>query len=117
DVALVLDVWLDVSGAVLAAAIAIVVMWTIHPLASVAAIVPIGIAAGASALLGPVLRNWRRAAREATATVTGFIGDTFGAILAVKTAAAEDAVDERFRQLNAHRARVARRDQMGTELI
>lgn len=117
DVALVLDVWLDVSGAVLAASIAIVVMASIDPLAAAAALVPIGIAVAASALLGPVLRQWRRAAREATATVTSFIGDTFGAILAVKTNAAEAAVDERFHQLNARRAVLARRDQLGTELI
>jgi ATP-binding cassette, subfamily B, bacterial len=91
DVALVLDVWLDVSGAVLAASVAIAVMLTIDPLAAAATIVPVGIAALASALLGPILRAWRRAAREATGTVTSFIGDTFGSILAVKTNAAEDA--------------------------
>ena len=40
---------------------------------------------------GPKLREWRRESREAAGVVTGFIGDTFGAILAVKTAGAEDA--------------------------
>ena len=63
------------------------------------------------------MRRWRRAAREATGSVTSFIGDTFGAILAVKTTAAEDAVDERFAELNARRAVLARRDQLGSELI
>ncbi|MGY6501710.1 MAG: ATP-binding cassette domain-containing protein [Acidimicrobiales bacterium] len=117
DVALVLDVWLDVCGAVLAAAIALAVMASIDPLASVATVAPVGIAIAVSALLGPRLRAWRRAAREATGTVTSFIGDTFGAILAVKTNAAEDAVDRRFAELNARRAVVARRDQLGSELI
>jgi ATP-binding cassette, subfamily B, bacterial len=117
DVALVLDVWLDVSGAVLAASVAIAVMLTIDPLAAAATIVPVGIAALASALLGPILRAWRRAARQATGTVTSFIGDTFGSILAVKTNAAEDAVDRRFAELNARRAVLARRDQLGSELI
>lgn len=117
DVALVLDVWLDVCGAVLAASIALVVMASIDPFASAATVAPVGIAIAISALLGPRLRAWRRAAREATGTVTSFIGDTFGAILAVKTNAAEDAVDRRFAELNAQRAIVARRDQIGSELI
>jgi ATP-binding cassette, subfamily B, bacterial len=117
DIALVLDVWLDVSGAIATAAVALVVMATIDPVASIAAIVPVGIAVVASALLGPTLRNWRRAAREATGTVTSFIGDTFGSILAVKTGAAEDAVDRRFAELNAHRAIVGRRDGVGSELV
>ncbi len=117
DLSLVLDVWLDVTGTVLAASVALVVMASIDPLAAAATLVPIGLALLASIVLGPTLRTWRRAAREATGTVTSFIGDTFGSILAVKTAAAEAAVDERFAELNAKRARHARRDQLGTELI
>jgi ATP-binding cassette, subfamily B, bacterial len=117
DLGLVLDVWVDVSGAIVASSIALVVMFSIDPLAALATLAPIAVAVVASALLGPTLRRWRRAAREATGDVTGFIGDTFGAILAVKTGAAEDAVDRRFAELNAHRAIVARRDQLGTELI
>src|SRR5690606_33467364 len=117
DLALVLDVWLDVSGAIATAAVALVVMWAIDPWASIAAVLPVGLAVLASALLGPQLRTWRRAAREATGTVTSFIGDTFGSILAVKTGAAEDAVDARFAALNAHRAIVGRRDQLGSELV
>lgn len=117
DVSLVLDVWLDVSGAVAAAGVALVVMAAIDPVAAVAALLPVGLAVVASALLGPTLRAWRRAAREATGSVTGFIGDTFGGILAVKTNAAEDAVDARFAALNAERAVVGRRDALGSELI
>lgn len=117
DVSLVLDVWLDVSGSILAASVALAVMASIDPLAAAATMVPIGLAILASALLGPTLRRWRRAARESTGSVTSFIGDTFGAILAVKTTAAEDAVDERFAELNARRAVLARRDQLGSELI
>ncbi|MFP4513208.1 MAG: ATP-binding cassette domain-containing protein [Acidimicrobiales bacterium] len=117
DLAQVLDVWLDVVGSLLAASVALAVMASIDPLAATATVVPVGIALVASALLGPTLRAWRRAAREATGTVTSFIGDTFGSILAVKTAAAEDAVERRFAELNAKRAIVARRDQIGSEII
>ncbi len=117
DVGHVLDVWLDVTGSGLAAAIALVVMATISPLAAAATMVPVGIAMVVSVVLGPTLRRWRRDARVATGTVTSFIGDTFGSILAVKATAAESAVDRRFAELNARRAVLARRDQVGTELI
>jgi len=117
DISLVLDVWLDVSGAIAAASVALVVMATIDPVASLAAMVPVGLAVAASALLGPKLRTWRRDARVATARVTGFIGDMYGSILAVKTGAAENQVDARFAQLNAERAVVGKRDAVGSELI
>lgn len=117
DLALVLDVWLDISGAALGAAIAVVVMAAIDPVAALAVTVPVVIALSASWVLGPRLRTWRRRSREATAQVTGFIGDTFGSILAVKAAGAEAAIDSRFAELNAERAKVSRIDQVGSELI
>ena len=117
DLAVVLDIWLDISGAILAAVIALVVIAAIDPLAALSIAVPVGIALFASARLGPRLRQWRRAAREATGAVTSYIGDTFGSILAVKAGGAEAAVDARFTALNARRAVVARRDQLGSELI
>ena len=117
DLALVLDVWLDISGAAIGAAIAIVIMAAIDPVAAVAVTIPVLIALVASWVLGPKLRVWRRRSREATARVTGFIGDTFGSILAVKAAGAEGAIDNRFAALNAERAKVSRVDQVGSELI
>ena len=117
DVALVLDVWLDISGAVIAAGVAIAIMASIAPFAAVAVLVPVALAAAISIGFGPKLREWRRLAREATGAVTGFIGDTFGAILAVKTAGAESAVDDRFAELNRARAEVSLRDNVGSELV
>ena len=117
DLAVVLDILLDISGAILAAGIALAVIASIDPVAALSIAVPVGVALLVSARLGPRLRQWRRAAREATSAVTGFIGDTFGSILAVKAGGAEAAVDRRFTELNARRAVVARRDQLGSELI
>ena len=117
DLGQVLDVWLDVSASIITSIIALVVIATIDPVAGGAVAVPIGAALLLSAWLGPSLRRWRRAAREATAAVTSFIGDTFGSVLAVKAGGAEGAVDGAFRALNARRAVVAKRDQLGSELI
>jgi ATP-binding cassette subfamily B protein len=117
DLAMVLDVWLDLSGSVVTATVAVAVLVTIDPVAAAAVVVPVGLAAAGSAWLGPRLRVWRREAREATARVTGFIGDTFGAVLAVQAGGAEGAVRRRFARLNAQRAHVGRRDQVGSELV
>jgi ATP-binding cassette subfamily B protein len=117
DLAMVLDVWLDLSGSLVTAVVALAVLVSIDPLAGVAVAVPVALAAAGSVWLGPRLRVWRREAREATARVTGFIGDTFGAVLGVQTGGAEQAVRRRFARLNAQRARVGRRDQVGSEVV
>lgn len=117
DIGQVLDVWLDVSASIITSAIALIVITSIDPVAGMSVAVPIGLALLLSAWLGPSLRRWRRAAREATASVTSFIGDTFGSVLAVKAGGAEGAVDAAFRTLNRRRAVVAKRDALGSELI
>jgi ATP-binding cassette subfamily B protein len=117
DLALVLDVWLDLSGAVVAGAVALAVLVSIDAWVALAVVVPIVLAVGITSWLGPRLRVWRRHAREATGQVTGFIGDTFGAVLAVQAGGAERAVGERFAALNAARATVGRRDQVGAEVV
>jgi ATP-binding cassette subfamily B protein len=117
DLAMVLDVWLDLSGAVVASTIAVAVLIAIDPRATLAIVVPIVLAAAGTTWLGPRLRRWRRAAREATARVTGFIGDTFGGVLAVQAGGAGAAIEGRFARLNAERAEVSRRDQVGSELV
>jgi ATP-binding cassette subfamily B protein len=117
DVSMVLDVWLDLSGALVSSLVALVVLVRIDSSAAVAIAVPVVLAIVGTSWLGPRLRVWRREAREATARVTGFIGDTFGAVLAVQSGGAEQAVRRRFSDLNAQRARVGRRDQVGSELV
>lgn len=117
DLAMVLDVWLDLSGAVVSSTIAVAVLIAIDPRATLAIVVPIVLAAAGTTWLGPRLRRWRRAAREATARVTGFIGDTFGGVLAVQAGSGGAAVEGRFARLNAERAQVSRRDQVGSELV
>jgi ATP-binding cassette subfamily B protein len=117
DLGLVLDVWLDISGAVAAAIGAVVVMAAIDGRVTIAIVVPMVAALALARWLGPRLRTWRRASREATARVTGFIGDTFAAVLAVKAAGAEEAVVERFAAINHQRAGAAHKDQVGTQLV
>jgi ATP-binding cassette subfamily B protein len=116
DVAQVLDVWLDLVAAVLASAGGVVVLLVISPAAAFAMVLPIAIVLVLGQALASRLKHWRLVERQATAGVTGFIGDAFGAIGAVKVAAAESAVLGRFDALGHARAAAARRDQVGTQV-
>ena len=51
-------------------------------------------------LLTRQIQGYRKAAREATAAVTSFIGETFGAAQAIKLAGAEERVVARLEALN-----------------
>lgn len=116
DIAQVLDVWLDLVAAGLATSAGIIVLVAISPAGAAAIVAPILVVLVIGHVLAARLRGWRLAEREATAAVTGFIGDAFGAISTVKVSAAEAAVVERFDHLGRARAESARRDQVGTQL-
>lgn len=116
DIAQVLDVWLDLVAAGIATTSGLVVLAIISPPAAAAILAPIVVVLGIGHVLAGRLRAWRWAEREATAQVTGFIGDAFGAIATVKVTAAEPAIVGRFERLGATRADAARRDQVGTQL-
>ncbi|QYG92437.1 ABC transporter ATP-binding protein [Iamia sp. SCSIO 61187] len=117
DAALVLDVWLDVVGTSLAAVLAVGVLLTIDVRLALTVALPAVVVMVLAHGFGPRLRVWRRAARQATARVTGFVGDTFGAIASLKAAGAEGAAVQRFAALGEDRARHAARDEVGTQLL
>ncbi|HWJ64239.1 MAG TPA: ABC transporter transmembrane domain-containing protein, partial [Acidimicrobiales bacterium] len=116
DIAQVLDVWLDLIAAGITTVAGVIVLFLISPVAATAIVAPILLVLGIGHLLAARLREWRWAEREATAGVTGFIGDAFGAIATVKVAAAEPAILDRFARLGSTRADAARSDQVGTQL-
>ncbi len=116
DIAQVLDVWLDLVAATLGSLGGLAVLAFISPPAAVAMALPVVVVLWIGQVLASRLRRWRMAERQATAGVTGFIGDAFGAIGAVKVAAAEPAVLGRFQELGRVRAAHARRDQVGTQV-
>ena len=85
---------------VITSTIAIIIMSRISWQITVLAIVPfivVGIIAGASMKR---IDEYRRASRRAAGIITGFIGEFFGAVQAVKVASAEEGVIEHFNELN-----------------
>jgi ATP-binding cassette, subfamily B, bacterial len=112
-----LDVWLDVIAAVFTATGAIAVMALVDPRLTLVVCVPVALALWLCQWLGHRLRVWRRREREATAAVTGYIGDVFGAIGTLKLSGARGAVARRFAALGDVRAEAARVDQVATQTL
>lgn len=115
DVAEYADAWVDVAGILLYTLIALAIMLRIDPVVTVVVSVPVLSMAVISNRVGTRLRHYRRAHREATGQVTGFIGQVFGAAQAVKVAAAEGAVLDHFRGLSEKRRRAALKDAVFAE--
>lgn len=110
--------WLnDIMGSLAFSIIALIVMVQISPTITGLAMLPfivVGIIAGAST---KQIDEYRRASRRATGIITGFIGEFFGAVQAVKVATAEDGVIEHFKELNEDRRRLALRDRLFNEIL
>ncbi len=107
----------DSFGNIVAAVAALIIMLTISPLATIAVIVPLVAIRVASVLVRRRLEGTRRASREATGQVTGFIGEVFGAALAVKVNTAEPQVVEHFRGLGERRRRAELQNMLLNELV
>jgi ATP-binding cassette subfamily B protein len=110
--------WLnDLMGSVAFNIISLTVMIRISPTYTGLALVPflvVGVIAAASTRR---IDEYRRASSRATGIITGFIGEFFGAVQAVKVATAEEGVIEHFNELNDDRRRLALRDRLFNEIL
>jgi ATP-binding cassette, subfamily B, bacterial len=103
----IIELWVEVWGNLLFALLAVGFMASIAPAVTAAAMVPIVGVALVTQYLSRCLRRFRIANLEATARVTGFIGEAFGAHQAVKAATAEHNVVRHLRRLGETRRRAA----------
>ncbi|MGI6368673.1 MAG: ABC transporter ATP-binding protein [Anaerolineae bacterium] len=106
----------DLLGILAFVIVALVIMFRIQPTITLVILVPLCAMIYGGMRMSDVIRRYRRANREATSRVTGFIGEVFGATQAVKVASAESAVIGYFRKLNDVRRQAAVKDAMVTEL-
>jgi ATP-binding cassette subfamily B protein len=107
----------DIQGMLFFSLIAIIIMLRINTRITLIALVP-SIFVGLIALaVTDQMQKYRRASRKATGIVTGFIGEFFGAVQAVKVATAEKGVIERFNELNNNRKRLSLRDRLFNEAL
>lgn len=112
-----LENWVDMGGLVLFGVGSLVIMAAIDLQLTLLLLIPILLTTVITQALGPQIRKRRRAMREATDDVTGFVGETFGAVQAIKLFRAEEPVLSRFAGLNRIRHRAALSDTFLTELL
>ncbi|HMQ34222.1 MAG TPA: ABC transporter ATP-binding protein, partial [Chloroflexaceae bacterium] len=89
-----------VLGQVVFSVAALAIMARIEPRITLVILVPLVLVTALMRLVRGRVERYRRASRSATGAVTGFLGETLGAVQAVKLAGAEAAVLGEFRRLN-----------------
>ncbi len=111
------DLSVDLVGALVGGTVAFVVLWSIDPVMTIVISVPVVIVGIVSSTTGRIVRQYRRTAREATETITAFIGETFASTQSVKIAGAEHAMLSRFVDLNDVRRRMMVKDRTLTAVL
>jgi ATP-binding cassette subfamily B protein len=96
---------------------AIILMVRISPWVTVMALIPLVLVGIIANLAARRIEHYRRASRQATGNVTGFIGEFFGAVQAVKVATAEKNVIEHFHRLNDERRRLTVREKLFDDVL
>jgi ATP-binding cassette subfamily B protein len=107
----------DLFGAALFTVVAGVIMLRINAAITLLAFAPLLLIVAAANASTSRVEMYRKATREASARVAGFIAETFGAVQAVKVANAEERVVEQFAQINEVRRQAALKDRLFNETL
>jgi ATP-binding cassette subfamily B protein len=111
-------IWLnDILVGLLIIAISIGLMARISVPVTLLALLPVIMIGFIANAASSRIERYRRASRQATGKVTGFIGEFFGAIQAVKVASAEQNVIAHFKGLNEERSMLSLREKLFDETL
>ena len=99
------------------AAIAMTIMLRINAWITVAVLLPLVLIVVVTRRVSERIEQYRKASREATGAVTGYLGEIFGAAQAVKIAGAETRIIRRFGALNDQRRATGVRDKLFSEIL
>jgi ATP-binding cassette subfamily B protein len=110
--------WLnDIQGSLSFAVVALAVMLRINASITLLALLPFVVVFFVANAATNRIERYRRASRKATGIVTGFIGEFFGAVQAVKVATAEGGVIAYFSELNDERRKLSLKDRLFNEVL
>ena len=112
-----IDGWIDIVGRTIFVAAALAVMLRIDARITLVIFLPMTVVVTAVNLLEERLKRYRRAAREAGSSVTGFLGELFGAVQAIKVAGAAQHATAHLRALGDARRRSSMRDFVLTQVL
>jgi ATP-binding cassette subfamily B protein len=117
DLLAFLDSAFHTAGKVVLAVSSLAIMVAIHPVITVAVGLPLFLVVVVTRMARARIRAYRTDYREASAAVTGFLGELFGSVLTVKAANADGGVLGRLADVNERRRRTGLRDQLVTKLL
>lgn len=117
EIAGLLEEWVDIWGVAVFSGVAFVIMYSIDPWVTLAVLIPLAIIVTFVNAMSGRIRQYRKIARETAARVADFIGESFGAVQAVKLANAETGVIRHFDSLNRVRRQAALKDTLFTEML
>jgi ATP-binding cassette subfamily B protein len=98
-------------------AYSIYLMTQISPSVTVMALIPLVIVGIVANIATSRIEHYRSASRQAAGKVTGFIGEFFGAVQAVKIATAEKNVIHHFHKINDERRKLTVREKLFDEVL
>ena len=98
-------------------AVSIVLMTQISPSVTVMALIPLIIVGVIANIATRRIEHYRRASRQAAGKVTGFIGEFFGAVQAVKVSNAEKNIIDHFHKINDERRVLTIREKLFDEVL
>lgn len=94
-----------------------VIMLSIQPVIALVVVLPLVTVVLVTRLATRRIRSLRICYRQATAAVTGLLGELFGAVLAVKSGHAGNEIQRHLARLNEHRRRTGLKDQLLSQLL
>jgi len=95
----------------------IYLMAQISPSVTIMALIPLIIVGIVANLATKRIEHYRSASRQSAGKVTGFIGEFFGAVQAVKIATAEKNIIGHFHKINDERRKLTVRDKLFDEVL
>jgi ATP-binding cassette subfamily B protein len=97
--------------------VGLTIMLRINAWITLAVLLPLALIVVVTQRVAERIEQYRKASREATGAVTGFLGEIFGAAQAIKVAGAETQVIRRFGALNDQRRATGVRDKLFNEIL
>ena len=107
----------DIAVGILVVIVSIILMAQISPSVTVMALIPLLIVGIVANIATKRIEHYRRASRQAAGDVSGFIGEFFGAVQAVKVATAERNVINHFHKLNDERRKLTIREKLFDDIL
>jgi ATP-binding cassette, subfamily B, bacterial len=117
EIAFFMAEMLIVFGFGVFALIALIVMLRINVTITIVVFVPLVIVVLIANYANKKITEYRRASRNATGKVTDFIGELFGAIMAVKVAGAEERVIDHLKEINTTRRKASLKDALFNQVL